>query len=43
MAGFSKEQVEEVQAVVRMIPVFSTTVLYWTIYAQVRLSTAGMQ
>ena len=36
LAGFSAEQVEEVHAVVRMLPIFFTTVLYWTIYAQVR-------
>lgn len=36
MAGFTAAQVEEVHAVVRMIPIFWTTVLYWTIYAQVQ-------
>ena len=35
LAGFTAEQVEEVHAVVRMLPIFFTTVLYWTIYAQV--------
>ncbi|KAK9791573.1 hypothetical protein WJX73_008951 [Symbiochloris irregularis] len=34
LAGFTAEQVEEVHAVVRMLPIFFTTVLYWTIYAQ---------
>ncbi|KAK9822864.1 hypothetical protein WJX81_005939 [Elliptochloris bilobata] len=34
VAGFSAEQVEEVRMVVRMLPVFLTTILYWTIYAQ---------
>ena len=35
VAGFSAEQVEEVRMVIRMLPVFLTTILYWTIYAQV--------
>ena len=35
LAGFSAEQVEEVRMVVRMLPVFFTTILFWTIYAQV--------
>lgn len=35
MAGFTAEQVEEVRMVIRMLPVFLTTILYWTIYAQV--------
>ena len=34
VAGFSAEQVEEVRMVIRMLPVFVTTILYWTIYAQ---------
>ena len=37
MAGFTAEQVEEVRMVIRMLPVFLTTILYWTIYAQVPL------
>ena len=37
LAGFSAEQVEEVRCVVRMLPIFFTTILYWTIYAQVPL------
>ena len=36
MAGFTAEQVEEVRMVIRMLPVFLTTILYWTMYAQVR-------
>jgi len=36
VAGFTAEQVEEVRMVVRMLPVFLTTILYWTIYAQAR-------
>ena len=35
LAGFTADQVEEVRCVVRMLPVFFTTILYWTIYAQV--------
>ncbi len=31
------EQVEEVRMVVRMLPIFLTTIFYWTIYSQVRL------
>eukprot|EP00884_Botryococcus_braunii_P017310 jgi/Botrbrau1/4262/Bobra.0390s0002.1 len=34
LAGFTAEQVEEVRMVVRMFPIFLTTILYWTIYAQ---------
>lgn len=34
LAGFSAEQVEEVRCVIRMLPIFLTTILYWTIYAQ---------
>lgn len=30
------EQVEEVRMVVRMLPIFVTTIFYWTIYSQVR-------
>ena len=37
LAGFSAEQVEEVRMVVRMLPVFCATILFWTIYAQARL------
>lgn len=31
---FTREQVEEVKLVLRMLPVFFTTILYWTIYMQ---------
>lgn len=31
---FSQRQVEEVKLVVRMLPIFFTTILYWTIYIQ---------
>jgi solute carrier family 15 (peptide/histidine transporter), member 3/4 len=34
IGGFSEEQVEEVWLVVRLLPVFCTTILYWTVYAQ---------
>ena len=34
MPGYSPEQVEEVRLVVRLLPIFFTTILYWTIYAQ---------
>ena len=37
VAGFTAEQVEEVRMVVRMFPIFLTTIFYWTIYSQVRL------
>lgn len=33
-AGYSPRQVEEVKLVLRLLPVFFTTVLYWTIYCQ---------
>jgi dipeptide/tripeptide permease len=36
IAGFTMEQVEEVRMVVRMLPIFVTTIFYWTIYSQVR-------
>ena len=36
VAGFTAEQVEEVRMVVRMFPIFLTTIFYWTIYSQVR-------
>ncbi|MEW5301562.1 MAG: hypothetical protein WDW36_004415 [Sanguina aurantia] len=32
LAGYSPKQVEEVKMVVRLMPVFFTTMLYWTIY-----------
>ena len=35
VAGFTAEQVEEVRMVVRMFPIFLTTIFYWTIYSQV--------
>ena len=34
VAGFTAEQVEEVRMVVRMFPIFLTTIFYWTIYSQ---------
>eukprot|EP00891_Asterochloris_glomerata_P003785 jgi/Astpho2/3785/Aster-04319 len=34
LAGFSAAQVEEVRMVLRMLPIFFTTILYWTIYVQ---------
>ncbi len=37
IAGFTMEQVEEVRMVVRMLPIFLTTIFYWTIYSQVTL------
>ena len=33
---FSTRQVEEVKLVLRLLPVFATTALYWTIYMQAR-------
>lgn len=35
---FSQRQVEEVKLVLRLLPVFATTSLYWTIYMQVCLA-----
>ncbi len=32
---FTQRQVEEVKLVIRMLPVFFATILYWTIYNQV--------
>ena len=32
--GYNAEQVEEVRAVLRMLPVFVLTISYWTIYTQ---------
>lgn len=32
---FTQRQVEEVKLVLRLLPIFATTVLYWTIYMQV--------
>ena len=34
MPGYSAAQVEEVRFVIRLLPVFFTTILYWTVYAQ---------
>ena len=39
LAGFSAAQVEEVRMVLRMLPIFFTTILYWTIYVQVSVPT----
>ena len=36
VAGFTVEQVEEVRMVVRMLPIFLTTIFFWTIYSQAR-------
>lgn len=35
VGGFSAAQVEEVRMVMRMLPIFFTTILFWTIYCQV--------
>lgn len=32
--GYNAEQVEEVRAVLRMLPVFMLTISYWTVYTQ---------
>lgn len=32
--GYTAAQVEEVRFVIRLLPVFFTTILYWTVYAQ---------
>ena len=37
LGGFSASQVEEVRMVLRLMPIFFTTILFWTIYVQVRL------
>lgn len=34
MPGYTAAQVEEVRFVIRLLPVFFTTILYWTVYAQ---------
>jgi hypothetical protein len=33
---FTPRQVEEVKLVLRLLPIFATTMLYWTIYMQAR-------
>ena len=32
--GYTPEQVEEVRMVIRLLPIFLTTILYWTVYSQ---------
>lgn len=32
--GYTPAQVEEVRMVFRLLPIFFTTILYWTVYAQ---------
>ncbi|DBA89647.1 hypothetical protein WJX79_009961 [Trebouxia sp. C0005] len=34
VAGYTAAQVEEVRMVMRMLPIFFTTILFWTIYCQ---------
>jgi len=34
LAGYTPKQVEEVKLVLRLLPIFAATVLYWTIYTQ---------
>ena len=34
VGGYSAAQVEEVRMVMRMLPIFFTTILFWTIYCQ---------
>ncbi|KAL6768208.1 NRT1 [Auxenochlorella protothecoides x Auxenochlorella symbiontica] len=34
VARFTRRQVEEVKLVLRMLPIFVTTILYWTVYMQ---------
>ncbi|KAF5831125.1 POT family-domain-containing protein [Dunaliella salina] len=34
LAGYTPKQVEEVKLVLRLLPIFGATVLYWTIYTQ---------
>ncbi|KAK9827526.1 hypothetical protein WJX74_008315 [Apatococcus lobatus] len=34
VGGYSTAQVEEVRLVLRMLPIFCTTALFWTVYAQ---------
>ncbi|KAG1666566.1 hypothetical protein FOA52_000533 [Chlamydomonas sp. UWO 241] len=34
LAGYSPQQVEEVKLVLRLLPVFFSSILYWTIYTQ---------
>ena len=39
---FTQRQVEEVKLVLRMLPVFFATIIYWTIYNQVGLNTKSL-
>lgn len=39
VGSYSAAQVEEVRMVMRMLPIFFTTILFWTIYCQARFST----
>lgn len=40
---FSQRQVEEVKLVLRLLPIFATTALYWTIYMQVCVCEVGWE
>ena len=40
VGGFTAAQVEEVRMVMRMLPVFFTTILFWTIYCQASRPTS---
>jgi dipeptide/tripeptide permease len=40
VAGYTAAQVEEVRMVMRMLPIFFTTILFWTIYCQVSTPTS---
>ena len=40
VGGYSAAQVEEVRMVMRMLPIFFTTILFWTIYCQVWWTSA---
>ena len=42
MAGYTAAQVEEVRMVMRMLPIFFTTILFWTIYCQVSTPTSTL-
>jgi len=42
VAGYTAAQVEEVRMVMRMLPIFFTTILFWTIYCQVSTPTCDL-
>lgn len=43
VGGYTAAQVEEVRMVMRMLPIFFTTILFWTIYCQAGFQTSDTQ